>query len=231
MSIETGIDEFGNPELQLDTDEFVKKLDSSVFLNQKLSDEQVQKFGFSSIKEFNSLSESIKKTLCMAIKLYFLLAPIYQNSSELDASCCGVLFCKATELKLKESFVDNLKKYFPDLEIKKDLPLRKAKDKDFMIGRIMHILRKTSKEIAECLKKNGDYFHTETWWNKFIKKLDSFRDKRNQCCHSQLFPWSSMEELLTYGFEKSKMHNKPDPEINGVFFESSVGEKLKPSND
>lgn len=231
LSIETGIDEFGNPELQLDTDEFVKKLDSSVFLNQKLSDEQVQKFGFSSNKEFNSLPENIKKTLCMAIKLYFLLAPIYQNSSDLDASCCGVLFCKATELKLKDNFVDNLKKCFPDLEIKKGLPLRKARDKDFMIGKIVHILLKTSKEIAKCLKKNGDDFHTETWWDEFINKLDSFRDKRNQCCHSQLFPWSSIEELLTYGFEKSKMHTNPATEIGGVFFESSVGEKLRNINE
>lgn len=231
FAIETGVDELGNPELQLDTDGFVKKLNSSVFLNQKLSDEQIQKFGFSSIEEFNSLPENIKKTLCMAIKLYFLLAPIYQNSSDLDASCCGVLFCKATELKLKDNFVDNLKKCFPDLEIKKGLPLRKARDKDFMIGKIVHILLKTSKEIAKCLKKNGDDFHTETWWDEFINKLDSFRDKRNQCCHSQLFPWSSIEELLTYGFEKSKMHTNPATEIGGVFFESSVGEKLRNINE
>ena len=77
------------------------------------------------------------------------------------------------------------------------------------------------------MKKNGDDFHTETWWDEFINKLDSFRGKRNQCCHSQLFPWSSMEELLTYGFEKSKMHTKPETEIDGVFFESSVGEKVR----
>ena len=68
-------------------------------------------------------------------------------------------------------------------------------------------------------------------WDEFIKKLDSFRGKRNQCCHSQLFSWNSMEELLTYGFEKSKMHTKSTTEIDGVFFECTVGEKLNPTEN
>ncbi|MPN11174.1 hypothetical protein SDC9_158475 [bioreactor metagenome] len=163
----------------------------------------------------------------MAMKLYFLLRPIYQDSADLDASCCGILFCKATELRLRENFIGGLKKHFPNDKISGGRrKLEEAKDTDFMIGTICHILEKNVVELAEWMRANGDTAYTEEWWNAFVQKLNSFAKKRNTCCHPQLFCWSDMRELLTYGFKADKSHLETTSNISGVFFASSVGEKL-----
>ena len=53
------------------------------------------------------------------MKLYLLLERAYkQTNAEIDASCCGILFCKAIEARMQECFADALKHYFPDYQMR-----------------------------------------------------------------------------------------------------------------
>lgn len=99
-----------------------------------MSEGQLRTFGFKTQHELDQLAPDIKMNLTMAMKLYYLLEPVYNISRELDASCCGILFCKALELQLRRNFSEGLKERFPDFEIKtngKALRLSDAHNKDF----------------------------------------------------------------------------------------------------
>ncbi|HCI29571.1 MAG TPA: hypothetical protein DE117_05285, partial [Fervidobacterium sp.] len=100
---QTGEKEDGEPEYDIDSEGFVSSIDEAGFLNTELSTEQYQLFGFFSKEEFDSLSADVKKNLLMGMKLYFLLKPVYDLSPDLDASCCGILFCKGMELYLRKN--------------------------------------------------------------------------------------------------------------------------------
>ena len=217
-------------EYDIDSDGFVSSIDEAGFLNSELSTEQYQLFGFSSKEEFDSLSTDVKKNLQMGMKLYFLLQPVYEISPDLDASCCGILFCKAMELHLRNNFVIGLKTRFPNYNIKnsvnKMIPLKSAQNQDFMIGTIQFILRNKANELGNYMMLKGETNHTILWWNSFNSKLKVFATKRNKCCHPQLFKWKDMKQLLNYEFNVDDPSEQRIPKIGGVFYESENGKKL-----
>lgn len=227
---EIGITEEGETEYEIESDDFVFKIDEAGFLNKNLSEEQYREFGFESKDSFNALPSDVKKTLLMGMKLYYLLRPIYDMSEDLDASCCGILFCKAMELYLKENFIDGLKKRFPDYSIRNSsnqmVPLRNAADKDFMIGTIQFILKNKISEISDFMLRKGYTEYSAPWWNSFNAKLKSFANKRNKCCHPQWFKWNDMKQMLNYEFKTDGTDVERKPKIRGVFYESENGKRL-----
>ena len=228
--MEVGENEGGKPEYDIDSDEFISTIDEANFLNKDLSEDQYRQFGFSSKSDFERLPTDVKKNLLMGMKLYYLLKPVYTMSPNLDASCCGILFCKGMELYLRENFVRGLKARFPDYSIKnasnRMIELQNARDTDFMIGTIQYILRNKSSEIGAYMILQGESALAPPWWDSFNEKLKLFAGKRNKCCHPQWFKWQDMKQLLGYEFEEDGANVARNPKIGGVFYESEKGQKL-----
>lgn len=168
----------------------------------------------------------------MGLKLYYLMEPVYQVANDLDASCCGILFCKATELQIRNNFAEGLKQQLPEFKMRTNskgeaVPLKEAINADFMLGVIQNILKRNAPELAKHMKQIGEDAYTENWWKSFYDKLKDFTYKRNQCCHPQLFKWENMISLITDGFEMDTDNSTHNPKIGGVFFESIIGKKLE----
>lgn len=232
FTFQSGTEPEGAPRIEIDSDTFITCLNCAGFLKQELSPEQVRQFGFSSREKFNNLPEAIRKNLTMGMKLYYLLEPVYQVANHLDASCCGILFCKAIELQIRNNFAKGLKQQLPEFTIRSNtkqelVPLKEASDADLMLGTIQHILKGNVPELAEHMKLIGEDDYSENWWKSFNGKLKEFTYKRNQCCHPQLFQWKDLKKLLAYGFEMDTDRSKRDPKIGGVFYESTVGKKME----
>ena len=91
------------------------------------------------------------------------------------------------------------------------------------MGVIGHILRENASQLGHYLKMIGDSTKDEKWWLTFTEKIKRCADERNECCHPQKFEWYDLEQLIFDGFHESKEKNG---KMGGVFFESSVGQKL-----
>lgn len=232
FTFQSGSELDGVPRVEIDSDMFITNLNSAGFLERELSLERIRQLGFSSKDSFNKLPEAVRENLTMGIKLYDLLEPVYQVARQLDASCCGILFCKAVELQIRNNFKEGLKQQFPEFKIKikakkEPTPLKEASDADLMLGTIRCILTNKEQDIAKYMKRIGENAYSETWWRSFCDKLKEFTDNRNQCCHPQLFQWKDLKKLLAYGFEMDTDSSKRDPKIGGVFYESTVGKKME----
>lgn len=227
---EIGTKEEGEPQYEIESDDFAFSINEAGFLSKDLSDEQYQEFGFESKEKFNELPVDVKKNLLIGMKLYFLLRPIYAISDDLDASCCGILFCKVMELYLRINFAEGLKVRFPDYSIKNSsnhiIQLQNASDRDFMIGTVQYILKHKANEISDYLMHKGGSEYSVPWWNSFNAKLKLFANKRNKCCHPHWFKWDDMRQLLEYEFKDDGGDVDRNPKIGGVFYESEIGRKL-----
>ncbi|MCR5836039.1 MAG: hypothetical protein K6G88_06010 [Lachnospiraceae bacterium] len=221
--------EDGNNEYEIETDDFVVSLDEANFLCKDLSDEQYREFGFDSKASFDKLPIGVKKNLLMAMKLFYAFKPIYAISSDLDASCCGILFCKAMELHLRNNFAEGLKVRFPDFSIRsasrQNINLQEASDNDFMIGTVQYILKNNINEISNYIVNKGKSEYSVLWWDSFNEKLRKFGQERNKCCHSQFFNWTDMRKMIGYEFTEYGSDNS-DVIVGGIFHESEVGKKL-----
>lgn len=222
--------EEGEMEYDIDSSHFVTAIDNEKFLNQDLNVEQFQHFGFSSREKFEALSTDVKTDLLMGMKLYFLLKPVYELADDLDASCCGILFCKGMERQLRKNFVKGLKARFPDYVIKKTanqkITLKNARDSDWMMGTIQCILRKNVSEIGKYMCLKGENAYDEDWWKAFNDKLKSFVSERNKCCHAKTFKWEDLQQLLADEFKEDDIKSTRMPRIGGIFCESEKGKKL-----
>lgn len=221
-------DENGDPIYSIDTDRFVSGLNKENFLNQNLSKEQLEAFGFASAEELMAYDPEIRENLEMGMKLYYLLRPVYEMQADLDASCCGILFCKALELQLRNNFVDGLKACFPDHEIKKNrvsIPLKDASNSEFMIGVIHNILIKKKRELCSITQSTNAHAKNPAWWDSFIRKLKQAKDERNSCCHPQKFGWAHVNQLIQYEFRETQENSG---KIGGIFFESEIGKQFSP---
>lgn len=135
-------EEAGTEEYQVDTEGFLNNLAREDFLNDSFREEQLLEFGLKSPKDLESLPLEIKRNLIFGMKLYYLLRPLFEWNMDLDASCCGILFCKALELQLQSNFYEGLKKQFPEHLLRisgKAIPLKDAEKKHLMLGNISYL--------------------------------------------------------------------------------------------
>lgn len=224
-------EEAGTEEYQVDTEGFLNNLAREDFLNDSFREEQLLEFGLKSPKELESLPLEIKRNLIFGMKLYYLLRPLFEWNMDLDASCCGILFCKALELQLQSNFYEGLKKQFPEHLLRtsgKAILLKDAEKKHLMLGTISYLLKKYGSEIADCMQSKGEpQFHAD-WWKAFREKLNVCVKKRNQCCHGEWFQWNDMLELIEAEFQPQQKECQASDlcRLGGVFFESTAGKKL-----
>lgn len=135
-------EEAGTEEYQVDTEGFLNNLAREDFLNDSFREEQLLEFGLKSPKDLESLPLEIKRNLIFGMKLYYLLRPLFEWNMDLDASCCGILFCKALELQLQSNFYEGLKKQFPEHLLRisgKAILLKDAEKKHLMLGTISYL--------------------------------------------------------------------------------------------
>lgn len=228
--IEEDGDDLGEKEYIIETDGFVSDLSKSNFLNKNLNNEQLSKFGFEKKRDFDILSEDIKKNLDMGMRIYYLLEPVYKISKELDASCCGILFCKALELQIKRNFYEGLKVTFPNYRINRGrnkIQLKDAQTQDFMLGTIQYILKNNIESLGKIFVELGNEKKGIDWWNIFNEKLKKCANIRNNCCHPQLFLWDDMKKLIEYGYGREReLTSKKEIQLEGMFFESEIGKEL-----
>lgn len=158
-------EEAGTEEYQVDTEGFLNNLAREDFLNDSFREEQLLEFGLKSPKDLESLPLEIKRNLIFGMKLYYLLRPLFEWNMDLDASCCGILFCKALELQLQSNFYEGLKKQFPEHLLRtsgKAILLKDAEKKHLMLGTISYLLKKYGSEIADCMQSKGEpQFHAD----------------------------------------------------------------------
>ena len=226
----------GDEEFIPSTDEVINELSKANIMSRELTSQELSRFGFDSMEDVKKFSAEIRSNLIWGMKLYLLLENAYkQANAEIDASCCGILFCKAIEVQMQECFVDALKYHFPEYRMpglpatavqdKKILHLKDANTEVFTLGWYPTFIQKKKTELGSIMNQIGYARYDKQWWDDFRSKLYDCKNKRNDCCHTRLFRWENLETLLETMFysTESKHHNK----IGGLMFESRVGFLMK----
>lgn len=211
----------------LDTSGFIKGL-AETFLETELSKKQLEQFGFKHIKELDVFSEEIRDNIVLGMKLFFLLEPVYEINSRMDASCCAILFCKTLELQMKDCFIKGLQEIIPEYKIKgvgrAPVALKDARNDEFMLGTFVKILKDHKDEFSQEMEKAGYNQYDILWWSSFENRLNNCKERRNKCCHAGVFKWEEQISLLSDMFKESM--GKDEKKIGGIMFESIVGRKL-----
>lgn len=219
--------EDGDTDYSVDTESFVKGLETHDFMKFPFTTEQLNKFGFSSQKDLLKLKPKIRKNLELGIRLFYFLKPVYIVNKEFDASCCAILFCKAIELQMKECFIEGLQNALPETKINgkgiKKVKLKDAYENMFTLGTFHYIIKNNISALEQYMKIRNEAEYDSKWWNEFNKKLYECTNKRNKCCHDSLFEWKDLSQLLADLFMVSGSSLK----IAGLMFESEVGRLLK----
>ena len=218
------------------TEEVIGELSRSSVMSRKLTQEELSRFGFSSMEEISKFGSKIQSNLIWGMKLYLLLERAYkQTTAEIDASCCGILFCKAIEARMQECFADALKHYFPDYQMRAmrtagspDQRVRYLKDaspEEFTLGWYPTFIKHKKNNLGSIMAQLGYTAYDRQWWDDFQAKLFECKNRRNDCCHTKLFRWENLETLLKtiFAASESEHHNR----IDGLIYESKVGLLMK----
>ena len=218
------------------TEEMIGELSRSSVMSRKLTQEELSRFGFSSMEEISKFGPKIQSNLIWGMKLYLLLERAYkQTNAEIDASCCGILFCKAIEARMQECFADALKHYFPDYQMRAmrtagspDQRIRYLKDaspEEFTLGWYPTFIKHKKNNLGSIMAQLGYTAYDRQWWDDFRAKLFECKNRRNDCCHTKLFRWENLETLLEtiFAASESEHHNR----IDGLIYESKVGLLMK----
>ena len=227
FSMEKMVDENGQVDYSIDATSLRNGLGND-FIESDLEVEQLNKFGFESMKELNRLPNEIRINLILGIKLFYLLQPVYKVNRNLDASCCAIMFCKSMELQMKECFSNTLKVILPDYKMRGNKILKEMQDKELTLGTFEYIIRNNTRELERCMQRQGREEYNSEWWRGFSEKLKDCVARRNKCCHSGVFSWEEQAYLLFDIFISDSKNSKIDrkPVIGGLLFESVIGEKL-----
>lgn len=211
--------EEGEGEYLVDTDSFVKSLIRRGFANEKFTDEELTNFGFKNSEELEKLSSDLRKIIELGMRIYYMLEPAYEMYPDLDASCCGILFCKALEKQLNINLLPGLKKINSKF-------FGNSESRSVMLGEFCKAIKDNMPKLGVALSADDDCIYDINWWTSFNEKLKLCKDQRNKCCHSGLFLWDNLEKMRGYGFIDDDENDQRNPKIGGVFFESVIGNKL-----
>lgn len=218
------------------TAEVIGELNNANVMSRELTSDELSRFGFGSMEDVMRFSPEVRSNLLWGMKLYLLLENAYkQSDAEIDASCCGILFCKAIEVRMQECFVEALKRYFPEYQMrviqaagsqdKQIVYLKDADSEEFTLGWYPAFIKKKKNDLGSIMDQIGYAAYDKQWWDDFKSKLFECKNKRNDCCHTRLFCWENLETLLETMFSatESKHHNQ----LEGLMFESKVGLLMK----
>lgn len=228
--VNTVEDEDGSIDFSVDTSSLLQGLDPG-FISEELTKEQLGKFGFRSMEDVKELPLEVQENLLWGMKLFYLLSPVYKVNSQLDASCCAILFCKALELRMKECFEESLKAVFPEEKIRGQgkgrgsVALQNVKSDELTLGAFQTILYAKRTELGRRMAQKGKAEYGYEWWDAFVTRLRECTNRRNRCCHSGLFSWKEQSYLLAEMFKQ----NRSDSQVRmeGILFESKIGKRLR----
>lgn len=230
FEIDTRENEDGDIEYIPETEDYLRELKTAGLLLGGITEEQLAVYGYTK-EEFLHLNEQIRNYIEWGIKLHTLFYSLTRKYSieNLDASCCGILFCKAVELYMKDYFLEGLKKQLPTCSMMKKgkrIPLQEMEKQDVTLGTFGSILRKDNNivKLANFFKEVKMDEYTEMWWGKFLERLSRCTICRNACCHSNAFEWDKLNELRDNMFFKEKTGK--EPLIEGVLKYGKVGERM-----
>ncbi|GEM_PF-152770 len=210
---------------------YLNELRSGGLLLQSLTDEQLKGYGFSR-EAFEALNPQVREYIEWGIKIYSMLKKliVQYKLTDIDTSCCGILFCKAAELQVKECFYEGVKKHFPDYRVKlaggRQTPVKEVKKDKMLLGTFQNILGVEShrRMLAEHMGRTGEKRCDFAWWTRFHRNLDQCRELRNACCHCDKFVFNQVNRLLTVLFLRDK--GDQEPVMDGVVRDSEMGRRL-----
>ena len=180
------VQEQGSSEYEFADDSFFKSV-GTIQLPQP-TEEQLALFGISRAT-LCSLEKEVANNIDCGIRLYCLFRGLRgEESRDMDASCCSILFCKAMERHLRLSLREELAELFSSKELEKE----KA-----ALGAFTSVLR-TEGNAAKLAAWVGE--RDEVWCKAYANNLNEFRLKRNACCHAEKFGWKDMSALLNIVF-------------------------------
>lgn len=228
-----------SPECVTSTAELIQEFDKTNIMLRPLSSSELRRFGFYGMEELDKFDSEVRANLVLGMKLFFLLEKTYQATKvEMDASCCGILFCKAMELQMYHCFVNGLKQHFPDYTMRvkagKDgtiqevIYLKDADPEEFTLGWYPGFIKKEKSELGNIMNALGHEKYNSVWWDDFKSKLFRCKEERNHCCHTRKFYWSNLEQLIN--FICCKSITKHEIEMGGLIFESETGLYLQDKN-
>lgn len=231
VSVETVENEDGQIEYAADPEIYLNEIKQGGLLLQELTDEQLAGYGFTR-KTFQALNSQVRENIEWGIKLYSMFKKliIQFGIKDLDASCCAILFCKATELQVKECLWDGLKTQLPNFQIRElggpNKPLKEVNKGKTTLGSFHKILSNSvnQKALAAYLCQNQKIRYDEKWWNQFSQRLKECTDLRNSCCHCGRFTWEQTNTLLIDLFLRDKGNNEPI--MDGIIRDSEIGKEL-----
>lgn len=182
------IQEQGSSEYAFADDSFFKSVGAIQLPS--TTEEQLAVFGIS-WKTLRSLEEEVANNIDCGIRLYYFFRGLRsEDSRDMDASCCSILFCKAMERHLRLSLREELAELFSSKELKKE---------NAVLGAFVSVLQ-TEGNAAKLAAWVGEC--DEAWCTAYAKNLDEFRLKRNACCHVERFEWKDMRALLNIVFTR-----------------------------
>ncbi len=215
-----------------ETDSFASGI--STFIDITLTDKQMEKFGFKSVKDLDVFSQKVKENLLMGMKAFYFFEPLYQEVyKELDAATCAIWFCKALELHMQDCFCEALTRAFPDFPIagkggKKNVPLKDVdRTSKMTLGTIAYILKENLRTLPQALCPSAADKYDVIWWESFENKLRDGTRYRNSCCHSGVFTWGK-QALLLFDMFCTDVGSAPENganrkrKINGIMFDSQI---------
>ena len=98
-----------------------------------------------------------------------------------DDSFKNIMFCKATELYMRESF----KIAFDYIDDRKT-------SKPRTLGNMENMIKIN---INRFIKLTQSEYYNRNWWNDFICKLSNIRELRNDCCHGTSFKHNQEQKV------------------------------------
>ena len=110
-----------------------------------------------------------------------------------DDSFKNIMFCKATELYMRESF----KIAFDYIDDRKT-------SKPRTLGNMENMIKIN---INRFIKLTQSEYYNRNWWNDFICKLSNIRELRNDCCHGTSFKHNQEQKLRKLLFDDEVFKN------------------------
>ena len=231
FSMDVYEDEDGSLEYTGDSGIFLNELQGGGLLLNELTDEQLEGYGFTRAA-FDSLIPRVRVNIEWGIKLYSMLKRFVKEYgiAGLDASCCGILFCKAAELQVKDCLAEGMKKRLPEFKVSipgsKGGRLKEAAVEKMTLGTFCAVLRAEGNRqiLAEYMISKGRNKYGVRWWEKYNDKLLQCKELRNACCHSGAFPWKKLDQLLIVLFLWDR--SREEPVMDGLVRDSEAGRYL-----
>lgn len=144
----------------------------------------------------SSLEEEVANNIDCGIRLYYFFRGLRgDDSRNMDASCCSILFCKAMERHLRLSLREKLAALFAAKGLENEKPA---------LGAFTSVLGMEGNAAKLAARVDGC---DEAWCKVYAQELNEFRLKRNACCHVDKFEWKDMGVMLSIVFRRKLLSN------------------------